>query len=96
MYGSISASQRASKFREYREYREQEQLEKQMQAKKKEEEEKEEKKAKLREKDCCSCKTVWYQRFTMQKCDCQHNGDVKEDIEENVDNVICLSISRAS
>ena len=86
MYGSISASQQAAKFREYREYREQEKREKEMQAKKKADEEKEEKKAKEKEKNGCSCNPAWYQRFTKHQCHC---SDSAEDSYEGFDDVDC-------
>jgi hypothetical protein len=84
MYGTISASQRAAKFREYREYREQEKREKEVQAKKKADEEKEDKQAKEREKNGCSCYLAWYQRFTKHRC---HYTDSAGDSHEGFDGV---------
>jgi hypothetical protein len=86
MYGSISASQRAAKFREYREYREHEKREKEVQSKKKADEEKEEKKAKEKGKNGCSCNTAWYQRFTKHHCHCL---DFTGDCLEGFDDVVC-------
>ena len=86
MYGSISASQRAAKFREYREYREQEKREMEVQARKKADEEKEEKQAKETEKNGCSCNPAWYQWFTKYQCHC---FDSAGDSHEGFDDVVC-------
>eukprot|EP00092_Neocalanus_flemingeri_P036564 GFUD01039810.1.p1 GENE.GFUD01039810.1~~GFUD01039810.1.p1 ORF type:complete len:101 (-),score=32.33 GFUD01039810.1:50-352(-) len=93
MYGSISASQRASKFREYREFREQEKVEKELHAKEKAEAEKKERQARHAEKDGCSCNPAWYQRLTQQLCHCKKHtlscGKSESGHEEGFDNVIC-------
>ena len=87
MYGSVSASQRAAKFREYREYREHEKKEKEDEARQKKEKEKKEAE---RKKKMCSCNTHWYQRLTKHHCCCselrEENQKNIEDAQKNIDN----------
>ena len=90
MYGSVSASQRAAKFREYREYREHEKKEKEDEAKQKKEQEKKE--AQKKKKKMCSCNTHWYQRLTKNQCCCsdliKDNQKEFDDKQKNTDNSI--------
>ena len=71
MYGSISAGQRAAKFREYREYREQGKREKEEE----EEEKKKKAKAKKKEQNSSQCNCSWYKRISRSHCNCIEVSD---------------------